>query len=115
MTGQRFLLHGTLALFLLSVPCEAQELPVGKATTGASPLCEKEAESWGTLFSGERLDAWIFSLIGSVMVGLSGVFPLLVVPLETGTALQSEGKSSFWLFIPDASRLLPPSPPIGSD
>ncbi|KAM7165374.1 zinc transporter ZIP13 isoform 1-T2 [Macrochelys suwanniensis] len=90
MTGQRFLLHGTLALFLLSIPYEAQKLPVGKATTGASPLCEKEAESWGTLFSGERLDAWIFSLIGSVMVGLSGVFPLLVVPLETGAALQSE-------------------------
>ncbi|TFK14979.1 mitotic checkpoint serine/threonine-protein kinase BUB1 beta [Platysternon megacephalum] len=90
MTGQRFLLHGTLALFLLSIPCEAQELQVGKATTGASPLCEKEAKSWGTLFSGERLDAWIFSLIGSVMVGLSGVFPLLVVPLETGAALRSE-------------------------
>uniref|UniRef100_A0A8C3PCK0 Zinc transporter ZIP13 n=1 Tax=Chrysemys picta bellii TaxID=8478 RepID=A0A8C3PCK0_CHRPI len=90
MTGQRFLLHGTLALFLLSIPCEAQERQVGKATTGASPLCEKEAKSWGTLFSGERLDAWIFSLIGSVMVGLSGVFPLLVVPLETGAALQSE-------------------------
>ncbi|XP_030415685.1 zinc transporter ZIP13 isoform X1 [Gopherus evgoodei] len=90
MRGQRFLLHGMLALFLLSIPCEAQELQVDKATTGSSPLCEKEANSWGTLFSGERLDAWIFPLIGSVMVGLSGVFPLLVVPLETGAALRSE-------------------------
>uniref|UniRef100_A0A8C8RBB9 Zinc transporter ZIP13 n=1 Tax=Pelusios castaneus TaxID=367368 RepID=A0A8C8RBB9_9SAUR len=94
MTGQKFLLHGMLALFLLSIPCEAQELSGGKTTTGASPLCEKEAESWGTLFSGDRLDAWICSLIGSVMVGLSGVFPLLVIPLETGAALRSEVGSS---------------------
>ncbi|XP_006113498.2 zinc transporter ZIP13 [Pelodiscus sinensis] len=94
MTRQQFLLHGTLALFLFNISYGAQELPVGKVTSGASPLCEKEAESWGTLFSGERLDAWIFSLIGSIMVGLSGVFPVLIIPLETGTALQSEAGSN---------------------
>ncbi|KAH0620733.1 hypothetical protein JD844_021447 [Phrynosoma platyrhinos] len=54
------------------------------------PLCEKEAESWGAIFSEDRLDAWICSLIGSIMVGLSGVLPLLIIPLETGAALKSE-------------------------
>ncbi|KAM3919071.1 LOW QUALITY PROTEIN: zinc transporter ZIP13 [Leptodactylus fuscus] len=36
------------------------------------------------------LDAWICSLIGSLLVGLSGVFPLLVIPVEAGAALRSE-------------------------
>uniref|UniRef100_A0A8C2XZK2 Zinc transporter ZIP13 n=1 Tax=Capra hircus TaxID=9925 RepID=A0A8C2XZK2_CAPHI len=49
-----------------------------------------ESESWGALLSGERLETWICSLLGSLMVGLSGVFPLLVIPLEMGTTLRSE-------------------------
>lgn len=48
--------------------------------------------SWSELFAGERIDAWICSLIGSVIVGLSGVFPLLVIPIEAGAALKSKGK-----------------------
>ncbi|XP_018415231.1 PREDICTED: zinc transporter ZIP13 [Nanorana parkeri] len=36
------------------------------------------------------VDAWICSLIGSLLVGLSGVFPLLVIPIEAGTTLRSE-------------------------
>ncbi|XP_056382508.1 zinc transporter ZIP13 isoform X2 [Hyla sarda] len=36
------------------------------------------------------LDAWICSLIGSLLVGLSGVFPLLVIPVEAGATLRSE-------------------------
>ncbi|XP_072128226.1 zinc transporter ZIP13 [Mobula birostris] len=52
-----------------------------------------ELRSWSELFSGERVDAWICSLIGSVMVGLSGVFPLLVIPIEAGTTLKSKDGS----------------------
>ncbi|XP_060118649.1 zinc transporter ZIP13 isoform X2 [Heteronotia binoei] len=82
MVRGRLLFHGPLSFLLLSFACQA----VG----GASPLCEKEPESWGTIFSEERLDAWICSLIGSVMVGLSGVLPLLIIPLESGAALKTE-------------------------
>lgn len=49
--------------------------------------------SWSELFAGERIDAWICSLIGSVIVGLSGVFPLLVIPIEAGAALKSKDGS----------------------
>ncbi|XP_072905175.1 zinc transporter ZIP13 isoform X2 [Hemitrygon akajei] len=52
-----------------------------------------ELRSWSELFSGERVDAWICSLIGSVMVGLSGVFPLLVIPIEAGATLKSKDGS----------------------
>ncbi|MBN3325007.1 S39AD protein, partial [Atractosteus spatula] len=42
------------------------------------------------LFKAERADAWVFSLIGSLMVGLSGIFPLLVIPIEAGAALKTD-------------------------
>ncbi|XP_075044215.1 zinc transporter ZIP13 [Mixophyes fleayi] len=35
-------------------------------------------------------DAWICSFLGSMLVGLSGVFPLLVIPIEASAALTSE-------------------------
>uniref|UniRef100_A0A8C3LB50 Zinc transporter ZIP13 n=1 Tax=Chrysolophus pictus TaxID=9089 RepID=A0A8C3LB50_CHRPC len=92
MTKQKLLLDGTFSLILI-VACEAQQLPRSHAATSSGPLCEKEAESWGNLLSSERLDAWICSLIGSFMVGLSGIFPLLVIPFETGAALRSEAGS----------------------
>lgn len=35
---------------------------------------------------------WIFSLIGSSLVGLSGIFPLLVIPVEDGENLKVGGE-----------------------
>ncbi|XP_016096719.1 zinc transporter ZIP13 isoform X2 [Sinocyclocheilus grahami] len=42
------------------------------------------------LFSIDNLDVWFCSLVGSIAVGLSGIFPLLVIPNEAGTALKTE-------------------------
>lgn len=39
------------------------------------------------LFHSSRREAWLYSLVGSVVVGLSGVFPLLVIPIEAGPSL----------------------------
>ncbi|CAB1339299.1 unnamed protein product [Coregonus sp. 'balchen'] len=41
-------------------------------------------------FASERADVWLCSLVGSVAVGLSGIFPLLVIPIEAGAALKTE-------------------------
>lgn len=87
---ERLLLHGTILFLGLIVACHAHDLPLSQAASGASPLCEKEAKPWTAIFTEERLDAWICSLIGSLMVGLSGVLPLLIIPVETGAALKSE-------------------------
>ncbi|XP_045888634.1 zinc transporter ZIP13 [Micropterus dolomieu] len=38
----------------------------------------------------EHAHVWILSLVGSVAVGLSGIFPLLVIPIEAGAALKTE-------------------------
>lgn len=43
-------------------------------------------------FGSECADVWLCSLAGSVAVGLSGIFPLLVIPVEAGAALETEGK-----------------------
>lgn len=43
--------------------------------------------------SSERAHIWLLSLVGSVAVGLSGIFPLLVIPVEAGAALKTEGKT----------------------
>lgn len=44
------------------------------------------------LFTAFEYCPWIFSLIGSILVGLSGVFPLLVIPIEEGENLKSGGE-----------------------
>ncbi|EDL27523.1 zinc transporter ZIP13 isoform X2 [Mus musculus] len=90
MAGQRLLFLTVLALELLERAGGSQPALRSLGAAAACRLDNKESESWGALLSGERLDTWICSLLGSLMVGLSGVFPLLVIPLEMGTLLQSE-------------------------
>ncbi|XP_069595834.1 zinc transporter ZIP13 [Ranitomeya imitator] len=57
-------------------------LHLSAACTPGSRACENTNTS--------ALDAWICSLIGSLLVGLSGVLPLLVIPVEAGATLRSE-------------------------
>nr|XP_020462454.1 zinc transporter ZIP13 isoform X1 [Monopterus albus]XP_020462471.1 zinc transporter ZIP13 isoform X1 [Monopterus albus] len=38
----------------------------------------------------ENAHVWLLSLVGSVAVGLSGIFPLLVIPIEAGATLKTE-------------------------
>lgn len=37
-------------------------------------------------------EVWIYSICGSIAVGLSGIFPLLVIPIEAGPALKHGGE-----------------------
>uniref|UniRef100_A0A8C6D8N9 Zinc transporter ZIP13 n=1 Tax=Moschus moschiferus TaxID=68415 RepID=A0A8C6D8N9_MOSMO len=90
MAGQRLLFLAALALELLGGAGGSQQALWSRGAAAACRLDNKESESWGALLSGERLETWICSLLGSLMVGLSGVFPLLVIPLEMGTTLRSE-------------------------
>ncbi|XP_021119856.1 zinc transporter ZIP13 isoform X1 [Heterocephalus glaber] len=87
MAGQRLLFLITLALQLLGRAGGSQPALQNR---GAAAACRLDSESWGSLLSSDRLDTWICSLLGSLIVGLTGVFPLLVIPLEMGTMLRSE-------------------------
>uniref|UniRef100_A0A665WR01 Zinc transporter ZIP13 n=2 Tax=Echeneis naucrates TaxID=173247 RepID=A0A665WR01_ECHNA len=42
------------------------------------------------LLANEHAHVWLLSLVGSVAVGLSGIFPLLVIPIKAGAALKTE-------------------------
>ncbi|XP_041417943.1 zinc transporter ZIP13-like [Xenopus laevis] len=75
MWGGRTLL---LCLICLAFQLSATCLPGSRA-------CEPASLS--------SVDAWICSIIGSLLVGLSGVFPLLVIPIEAGEELRSEKNS----------------------
>lgn len=90
MAGRRLLFLTALVLDLLGGAGGAQPALRSRGAAAACRLDNKESESWGALLGAERLDTWICSLLGSLMVGLSGVFPLLVIPLEMGTMLRSE-------------------------
>ncbi|KAK6174745.1 hypothetical protein SNE40_017966 [Patella caerulea] len=37
-------------------------------------------------------ETWCYSLLSAVLVGLSGIFPLLVIPIEAGPSLKQGGK-----------------------
>ncbi|XP_005384030.1 PREDICTED: zinc transporter ZIP13 [Chinchilla lanigera] len=90
MAGQRLLFLTALALQLLGRAAGAQPALQNRGAAAACRLDSKASESWGALLSSDRLDTWICSLLGSLIVGLTGVFPLLVIPLEMGTMLRSE-------------------------
>lgn len=92
MAGPRLLLFAAAALRLLGgAGGSPQQAPRSRgAAAAACRLDSKDSESWGALLSGDRLDTWVCSLLGSLLVGLSGVFPLLVLPLEMGATLRSE-------------------------
>lgn len=66
------------------------------AAAGQGTWCAEEMlgfHSFTKLLSREGVDVWFCSLIGSIAVGLSGIFPLLVIPIEAGAALKTEGKA----------------------
>ncbi|XP_063976545.1 zinc transporter ZIP13 homolog [Diachasmimorpha longicaudata] len=46
-------------------------------------------EQWDEFVNYFEYQPWFFSLLGSVMVGLSGIFPLLVIPIEDGVNLKN--------------------------
>lgn len=66
----------------------------GPSLTDALPGLRAAADFLGS----EHAHVWLLSLVGSVAVGLSGIFPLLVIPIEAGAALKTEGKR--WQYVP---------------
>lgn len=90
MAGQRLLFLTALALQLLGKARGSQPALWNQGAAATCRMDSKDTESWGALLSGERLDTWICSLLGSLLVGLTGVFPLIVIPSEMGTMLRSE-------------------------
>jgi len=52
----------------------------------------KKSKPTPILHLGHTTETWAYSIISAVLVGLSGIFPLLVIPLESGKALRDGGE-----------------------
>ena len=49
-------------------------------------------------FSGDlsaEYNPWFYAIIGTLLVGLTGIFPLLVIPVEAGQKLREGGNDLF--------------------
>lgn len=47
---------------------------------------------WNLVSQSFDYQPWILSVIASFIVGLSGIFPLLVIPIEDSESLKTGGK-----------------------
>ena len=41
---------------------------------------------------GHSRETWVYATISAMLVGLSGIFPLVVIPIESGKTLRKGGK-----------------------
>lgn len=46
---------------------------------------------WHEIVGYFAYNPWIFSLLGSTMVGLTGIFPLWLIPIQDGVDLKTGG------------------------
>ncbi|XP_064423228.1 zinc transporter ZIP13 isoform X3 [Latimeria chalumnae] len=72
----------------------SQRATVVHTMAGARWGCASDLQrylSWDDLFAADQVETWLCSLVGSMLVGLSGIFPLLIIPIEAGAALKSKG------------------------
>ncbi|KAM9817352.1 zinc transporter ZIP13 [Neosynchiropus ocellatus] len=63
---------------------------------GSGPVLTEDLHGFravAELLASEQAHVWLLSLMGSVVVGLSGILPLLVIPIEAGAALKTEAGS----------------------
>ncbi|TRY56641.1 hypothetical protein DNTS_011048 [Danionella cerebrum] len=66
------------------------------AHSGPGPWAIKDLVDFqwlNEIFSSDDLDVWFCSIMASIVVGLSGIFPLLLIPIEAGTSLKTEAGS----------------------
>ncbi|XP_064423226.1 zinc transporter ZIP13 isoform X1 [Latimeria chalumnae] len=71
----------------------SQRATVVHTMAGARWGCASDLQrylSWDDLFAADQVETWLCSLVGSMLVGLSGIFPLLIIPIEAGAALKSK-------------------------
>lgn len=64
-----------------------------RTTSAEANVAENFEEKTNNMDDGrDPYEVWIYSVCGSIAVGLSGIFPLLVIPIEAGPALKHGGK-----------------------
>ena len=55
-----------------------------------------------------KKEAWLYSIPATILVGMCGIFPLLVIPVEAGHALREGGELFCALAKSSCANLIPP-------
>lgn len=102
----------TVFLLLLLFSTESDLVKIHRASPRNKSKLPQENNGWftmsrilpdfTTLFTKNR-EAWLYSIPCTFLVGLCGVFPLLVIPVESGHALREGGKSTCSTFATQTS------------
>nr|XP_006821024.1 PREDICTED: zinc transporter ZIP13-like [Saccoglossus kowalevskii] len=58
----------------------------GKVVAQSADQASVEHQENMNTSSNSRLEVWIYSIVGTIFVGLSGIFPLLIIPFRDDTA-----------------------------
>lgn len=66
-----------------TVDVASAEMPNHGAADEAAVHAHMEQAAWS-----QSTDVWLYSILGAIVVGLSGIFPLLIIPLEAGPSLK---------------------------
>ncbi|XP_056317596.1 zinc transporter ZIP13 isoform X1 [Danio aesculapii] len=75
-------------MMIQTAVAQAKTAPAGPGPWSIKDLVD--LQYLDELISIDDLDVWFCSLVGSIAIGLSGIFPLLVIPIEAGTTLKTE-------------------------
>lgn len=59
-------------------------------------LIEDPWAPWNAAMDYFEYQPWVFSLLGSAMVGLSGILPLLIIPIDDGANLKNGGNNTLY-------------------
>lgn len=60
-------------------------------TYQASVLNDVHNKVMNNVYFGYHTEIWLYSIFSAVLVGLSGIFPLLIIPLEIGSSIKFKG------------------------
>ena len=88
-----------LIIFMLMIALTRQEIHRAKANSpkSAAKLGKEKVDyldAAAEVMQDLKLEVWVYSVIASILVGLSGIFPLLVIPMEAGPALKHGGNAN---------------------
>jgi len=64
---------------------------VADTTNSLKVATSAEQQEFGNMFNA-NYETWVYSICGAILVGLTGIFPLLVIPMEAGPSLKHGGR-----------------------
>lgn len=79
-----------VTLLIVCVQCSIHRSKNGRPKGRVSNPTRRDNEA--QMAGGHSRETWVYATISAILVGLSGIFPLVVIPIEAGKGLRKGGK-----------------------